>query len=639
MAIKTEDTVREDAGEVLGLGKHDQTPENADSGVGQITTFNTLGFRGVHDKPDGWYLPKNKANPSLILETKSGDKDLRNTTWVDELLKNLDIAVKRYDKVVGILTNGDDIRVFTQRKGKKALEIVENLAPKLQPKEYYLALFTDDKIDQSRIFSLTKKINDALHFDFGIKNLNHRMIFTACALVAKRYGANFLDGMDYAQFHNTIYNTLTKNSIRSANQAAKLDTLVEVFSEIKMNLNVNSDDEKKSAHVRGLIGEFLGWVEEISEALNSDAWRGEDVMGIFFNEFSRYKAKSESGQVFTPDHITGFMYKLIGANHRDRILDATCGSGAFLVKAMSNMIDEVGGNRASEVNDIKQQQLLGIEFDREIYALACANMLIHKDGRSNLILDDARQESAAEWIESKHITKVLMNPPYERKYGCMKIVENVLNSVRVGATAAFILPDKKLEKTGAAQMRRILKKNRLTQVIKLPENLFFGVGVTTSVFVFEVGTPQNDEEFFACYIEDDGLETVKNQGRQDVHGKWAGIEAKWLKIIKRGTGHSSIQWNSPKDCLSWQAPKKPFAVSTEDFLRVALEFEAYVDGYDLNALRQKLAETIILGSTIESRQDERLVEVSLPVKKEPVSADTEQMSVPIPTEMKTKEVD
>ena len=66
-------------------------------------------------------------------------------------------------------------------------------------------------------------------------------------------------------------------------------------------------------------------------------------MGIFFNEFNRYKKKSEAGQVFTPEHITDFMYKILDVNKDDYILDATCGSGGFLVKAMANMIREAGG--------------------------------------------------------------------------------------------------------------------------------------------------------------------------------------------------------------------------------------------------------------------------------------------------------
>ena len=86
------------------------------------------------------------------------------------------------------------------------------------------------------------------------------------------------------------------------------------------------------------ISNFIEWVTEISDSINSDYWNGEDVMGIFFNEFNRYKKKSESGQVFTPDHVTSLMYRLIGVNKDDVVLDAACGSGAFLVKAMCNKI-------------------------------------------------------------------------------------------------------------------------------------------------------------------------------------------------------------------------------------------------------------------------------------------------------------
>lgn len=75
-------------------------------------------------------------------------------------------------------------------------------------------------------------------------------------------------------------------------------------------------------------------------------------------------------------------------------------------------------------------------------------MLIHKDGKTNLRQLDTRCEEAKEWIESIGITKILMNPPFEEKYGCMKIVTNVLDGVPVGTRCAFILPDKKLEKHG-----------------------------------------------------------------------------------------------------------------------------------------------------------------------------------------------
>ena len=199
-------------------------------------------------------------------------------------------------------------------------------------------------------------------------------------------------------------------------------------------------------------------------------------------------------------------------------------------------------------------------------------MLIHKDGKTNLEQMDSRSSEAGAWIRSKPITKVLMNPPYENKYGCMTIIENVLDNVATGTLCGFILPEKKLEKASKVQMRRILSNHKLRKVIKLPEDLFFGVGVTTSIFVFEAGVPQNGEEFFACYMADDGLMTVKNKGRHDVRGRWKDIEDRWVRIVKRQSGDDTCQWVDPAEHLSYQVPPKPFVIHEEDFAKTALDY-------------------------------------------------------------------
>lgn len=161
----TEDEVRRQAHRVLGF---DDVPDGVRAGTGQITTFNQLGFLGVIDKPDGWWLPDNTAEVAMVLETKSTSIALREAQ-VDELLKNVKILMRRYDKVVGILYNGDEVRVF------KCLDEV-HVAPELQAARYYLDLYTPGAIDKEHIYELTARINDCLHFEFGVKNLYHRMI-------------------------------------------------------------------------------------------------------------------------------------------------------------------------------------------------------------------------------------------------------------------------------------------------------------------------------------------------------------------------------------------------------------------------------------------------------------------------------
>ena len=349
------------------------------------------------------------------------------------------------------------------------------------------------------------------------------------------------------------------------------------------------------------INEFIDDVCVISDCVNSNEWRGEDVMGIFFNEFNRYKKKSEAGQVFTPEHITSLMYRLIDVTQNDYLGDFTCGSGAFLVKGMSNMMREAGGYETNASKDIRQNHLFGIELDKEIYALACANMLIHKDGKTNLDQNDMRTEAACEWVKSKPITKVLMNPPYESKYGCMMIVENVLDSVKAGVDCAFILPDKKLEKS-KKQIERILSNHTLTKIIKLPESLFFGVGVTTSIFVFKTGEPQGNKNIIGYYIEDDGLETVKNEGRQDVKHKWKAIEDYWITAIRDGedSKYHTKQIIKPSEHLSYQMPEKPFEISEKDFKKTAMDYICFKQGVDAKAFSEKLLESALYASKITS---------------------------------------
>lgn len=592
----TEDEVRDNA--KIALGFNEKT-DGVQQGTGQLTTFNQLGITGVSDKPDGWYIPSNKKEVAILLETKNSNEDVGAKKNIAEIKKNCQILIDAgWENVVGILHNGYKTTGFINNDPI-------DIPNEIQNKKFYFDMINNKFIDKEKIYGITASINNILHVDFGVKNLYHRMIFTACALVAVRFGANLRKskGEDFSFLHNQILSTVNKSMENDRKQNDKLDILSDVYSEIKMNYS-----ENKSA-----LDKFIDHVCAISDCINSNEWRGEDVMGIFFNEFNRYKKKSDAGQVFTPEHIASFMYRLIGITENDYVADLTCGSGTFLVKSMANMMRDTGGYDTNKAKDIRKNHLFGIEFDREIYALACANMLIHKDGKTNLYQEDMRTHKACEWVKSKPITKVLMNPPYETKYGCMKIVENVLDSVKPGTDCAFILPDKKLEKASKTQVKRILENHTITKIIKLPEPLFFGVGVTTSIFVFKAGEPQNSQEIFGCYIEDDGLETVKNKGRHDVKNKWHAIEDYWIDSIKkyRDTKYNTAQWITPyyskdkkrisaDEHLSYQMPEKTFEISEKDFRKTAMDYICFKRGIDTKKFGEKLLSATLYGSKVSS---------------------------------------
>lgn len=528
-----------------------------------------LGYEPKHFKLD---IRFQKDEYVILVETKQSfmDKD-------EEQLKeycNEEKALHPDNKIICILANtkDDDIKVWKDEVADDKLLKDEII---LGSMEHYITYF-QKSLDTDYIYTITQRINNILHFKFGMTDLQDRMIFTACALVAQRFRTKDddlqkLKGIGYDLFHQGVSNKLKAETQRNKDlQVDKLNILIEEYDSVRLSVT-----EDKNA-----VDDFIDNVCLIADLINSNNWNGEDVMAIFFNEFNRYRGKSDAGQVFTPDHIADFMYKLIGVTKNDYVLDATCGSGTFLVKAMGNMIEEAGGVDTEKAKEIKRNQLYGIELYHKVFALACANMLIHKDGNTNLVQLNAFTDEAGEWIRKKDITKVLMNPPYERKYGCMKIVKNVLDNVKPGVKCAFILPDKKLEKDGG---KKLLKYHKLTHIIKLPENLFFGVGVTTSIFVFESGIPQNGDKIVSYYMEDDGLVTVKNKGRQDIKNRWSEIEKYWLEAIKTGedTKYHTKQIINPDEHLSYQMPEKPFEIYEEDFIKAIFEYEMFQRGIDV----------------------------------------------------------
>lgn len=201
--------------------------------------------------------------------------------------------------------------------------------------------------------------------------------------------------------------------------------------------------------------------------------------------------------------------------------------------------------------------------------------------------------------KKQKITKVLMNPPYENKYGVYTIVENVLDNVCDGAMCAFLLPDNKLE-VGKSKAEKWLKKHSLLKIIKLPDEIFNGkAGVSTSIFLFKAHEPQNDKEIFACHIKEDGLETVKNKGRQDTKEKWKNeLEPYWLDVIYKTSGDESCQWLKPSEHLSYQMPKEPFNITQKDFKKVVLDYMLFEEGIDKKDFEKVLLESLLYDSNI-----------------------------------------
>lgn len=435
-----------------------------------------------------------------------------------------------------------------------------------QTMEYYIGLFLKP-VPKDEIYKKVQSINRRLH-KLGMSNLISRMEFTGLSLAGIRFAIDEsipIATTSFEDMKSSILRILkSKIPTGSPHKDSKLYLLAEEYE--KISLNDTSEQDVK---------DIYDDIYSISEWINSYSWDGKDAMAIFFNEFRRYAGKREHGQVFTPEIWTELIYILLDVQYTDNVLDAACGSGTFLTKSMSKMIGQKPENKSQICN-----QIFGVEWARELYVLACVNMLMHKDGKSNIIQGDSTTETTGKWIKSLNISKVLMNPPFEKQTG-IKIVKNVLDNVLPNSLCAFILPDRTLYTKSQKIVKSILSKHTLLKIIKMPEKTWQGIaGVTTSIFIFRTDIPHKNKDIIKYWIQDDELVTVKNSGRQDLHNRWIddgkdNLLKMWVNIISNNLDHETKQVSKT---LEYDIPKEMPILSTECFKKSIINRLAFENG-------------------------------------------------------------
>ncbi len=485
---------------------------------------------------------------AVLIEKKQNKKLEFYIEQLENYIK-LEKAMKTR-KIVGILY---DIET------EECISLTHPSEKLLKPMSYYEGLF-EVPVPKESIYLKVQSINKKLH-SLGLADLISRMKFTGLALVGIRIAIDedlAVPTTSFEDMKKSIAKIIKERiPTGSMHKDSKLFLLSEEFEKISLN-----EDGQKS------VESIYNDIYEISEWINSYSWDGKDAMAIFFNEFRRYAGKREHGQVFTPEIWTDLMYKIISVNSNSRILDAACGSGTFLTKSMSKMLKE----RPDRKNEIVNS-LYGIEWARELYVLSCVNMLMHKDGKTNIIQGDSTSNKVGEWIKSLGINKVLMNPPFENQTG-IKIVKNVLDNVSKDSLCAFILPDRTLCTKSEKIVKSIFNKHTLLKIIKMPEKTWQGIaGVTTSIFIFQTDAPHNDKHIIKYWIKEDELVTVKNAGKQDINDRWIddgkdNLLSYWTNIITNNLDHETKQISRT---LEYDVEVEKNVLSEEKFYKTVLE--------------------------------------------------------------------
>ena len=299
--------------------------------------------------------------------------------------------------IIAILANTDNDQIKVWKFSNNEASGLELADSKLKSFEEYKMLFIPQNInDRNAVLENTSKLNKILH-DNGIPE-KLRSQFVGTCLLALKERLKF-KGLSTSQINAGIKEILASMLHDSLDRAKKLLVLQNNILESQSVSTLRSDEYQKI---------LLFIKKNILPYINEYTTEGHDILSYFFTTFNKYVAREDKNQAFTPNHIAHFMCKAAGIHRNIRILDPTCGSGTFLVQAMSQILKEC--ETASEKKHVKEHQIYGIEFDENVYGLATTNMLIHGDGNSNIQAGSCFDKK--QWIESSDINLVLMNPPY-----------------------------------------------------------------------------------------------------------------------------------------------------------------------------------------------------------------------------------
>ena len=165
------------------------------------------------------------------------------------------------------------------------------------------------------------------------------------------------------------------------------------------------------------------------------AGAGGDVVGSVYEAFLTGTLRGDLGQYLTPRQIVEFMVEVADVKIGERVIDLSCGSGGFLLRAFTHVRKQIRSLDSSQqkkdhlVEELVRNYLWGIEINPRLATLCRINMILHGDGYEHIYTGDSIRDDVFENTEGRRtdfsrieqnddakFDVILINPPFNIPY-------------------------------------------------------------------------------------------------------------------------------------------------------------------------------------------------------------------------------
>lgn len=430
--------------------------------------------------------------------------------------------------------------ILTEDKVYAEIETDGKLLPIKDIVHLYRRAKFGDMISTESLKSTLKQLNKDFH-SHSIKDTERSLFFAGLMIALKddTFSKTYksIQPPTREEQDNAAYKLIEAHNLNSA----ILDAIVRQISNKVNNLSKEYNWKDRFSFIKNIdfpLHEYKFIIHKIENKIFKPFRMDEkqDVLGRAYKIFLSKAGKIDNKNIIlTPDHIKSLMVDLARLNLDDVVLDTCTGSGGFLMESMETMI-ALAKNNPDTIKKIKEHKLVGFEIDPTLFALACSNMFLHGDGRTNLIFGSSIADSGSDiykGVRKLKPNKCIINPPYENNLPIL-FVKQALDYIEPGGKLITIMPTPTLNRNIGGLTDDILHIAKLDFVIKMPNNLFSEQGrtVNTSIFGFTKIPHSKHDKVIFYNMDDDGFVSVQHKGRIDINGKWEEIRNKIIDCIK-----------------------------------------------------------------------------------------------------------